>query len=60
MPDWGAISSLSEISSVSLEFTYLARWVCSRIMPAAAQPAKGVTAVLLGNTDMDRASYLHH
>ncbi|KAI3425805.1 hypothetical protein D9Q98_007780 [Chlorella vulgaris] len=25
MPDWGAISSLSEISSVSLEFTYLAR-----------------------------------
>jgi hypothetical protein len=26
MPAWGQISSLSEISSVSLEFTYLARW----------------------------------
>lgn len=25
MPAWGQISSLSEISSVSLEFTYLAR-----------------------------------
>ena len=29
MPAWGHISSLSEIASVSLEFTYLARWaVC--------------------------------
>jgi len=27
MPAWGQISSLSEISSVSLEFTYLARCV---------------------------------
>ena len=29
VPDWGHVSSLSEISSVSLEFTYLARWVAA-------------------------------
>ena len=34
MPAWGQISSLSEISSVSLEFTYLARWGCRAVNSA--------------------------